>query len=29
MELGYTPRNLTEGLTEMLLWLKEEKLIKF
>jgi NAD+-dependent farnesol dehydrogenase len=29
MELGYTPRNLTEGLSEMLLWLKEEKLIKF
>ncbi|KAJ1298480.1 hypothetical protein BS78_01G456900 [Paspalum vaginatum] len=28
-ELGYSPRNLTEGLSEMLLWLKEEKLIKF
>ncbi|VAH86882.1 unnamed protein product [Triticum turgidum subsp. durum] len=28
-ELGYNPRNLTEGLAEMLLWLKNEKLIKF
>uniref|UniRef100_I1P8A6 NAD-dependent epimerase/dehydratase domain-containing protein n=1 Tax=Oryza glaberrima TaxID=4538 RepID=I1P8A6_ORYGL len=28
-ELGYSPRNLTEGLSEMLLWLKDEKLIKF
>ncbi|XP_062210132.1 uncharacterized protein LOC133911758 isoform X3 [Phragmites australis] len=28
-ELGYSPRNLTEGLSEMLLWLKNDKLIKF
>ncbi|KAL5218594.1 hypothetical protein ABZP36_019278 [Zizania latifolia] len=28
-ELGYKPRNFTEGLSEMLLWLKDEKLIKF
>ncbi|XP_062216623.1 uncharacterized protein LOC133916795 isoform X2 [Phragmites australis] len=28
-ELGYAPRNLTEGLSETLLWLKNEKLIKF
>uniref|UniRef100_A0A0E0CWB8 NAD-dependent epimerase/dehydratase domain-containing protein n=1 Tax=Oryza meridionalis TaxID=40149 RepID=A0A0E0CWB8_9ORYZ len=28
-ELGYSPRNLTEGLSEMLLWLKDEKFIKF
>ena len=28
-ELGYNPRNLTEGLAEMLLWLKNDKLIKF
>jgi len=29
MELGYSPRNLTEGLSEVLLWLKDEKQIKF
>ncbi|CAL4937933.1 unnamed protein product [Urochloa decumbens] len=28
-ELGYNPRNLTEGLAEVLLWLKDEKQIKF
>ncbi|CAN6302027.1 unnamed protein product [Urochloa humidicola] len=28
-ELGYTPRSLTEGLSETLLWLKNNKLIKF
>ncbi|KAG2554255.1 putative dihydroflavonol 4-reductase [Panicum virgatum] len=28
-ELGYSPRNLTEGLSEVLLWLKDEKQIKF
>ncbi|TVU48156.1 hypothetical protein EJB05_07782, partial [Eragrostis curvula] len=28
-ELGYNPRDLTEGLAEVLLWLKDEKLIKF
>ncbi|KAK3142259.1 hypothetical protein QOZ80_4BG0344290 [Eleusine coracana subsp. coracana] len=28
-ELGYSPRDLTEGLAEVLLWLKDEKLIKF
>ncbi|TVU48155.1 hypothetical protein EJB05_07781, partial [Eragrostis curvula] len=28
-ELGYSPRSLTEGLTETILWLKEDKRIKF
>ncbi|KAF8776104.1 hypothetical protein HU200_003788 [Digitaria exilis] len=28
-ELGYSPRSLTKGLSETLLWLKNEKLIKF
>ncbi|RLN40659.1 putative dihydroflavonol-4-reductase [Panicum miliaceum] len=28
-ELGYSPRSLTEGLAETLLWLKNDKLIKF
>ena len=28
-ELGYSPRSLTEGLAETLLWLKNEKLIEF
>ncbi|GJN08861.1 hypothetical protein PR202_ga26821 [Eleusine coracana subsp. coracana] len=28
-ELGYSPRSLSEGLSETLLWLQKEKLIKF
>ncbi|KAL6867248.1 hypothetical protein ACP4OV_015272 [Aristida adscensionis] len=28
-ELGYSPRSLIEGLSETLLWLKNDKLIKF
>ncbi|RLN18868.1 putative dihydroflavonol-4-reductase [Panicum miliaceum] len=28
-ELGYSPRSLTEGLAQTLLWLKNEKLIEF
>jgi NAD+-dependent farnesol dehydrogenase len=28
-ELGYHPRSLSDGLTETLLWLQEDKQIKF